>query len=160
VAGEADKPQWKTNGPLQKAGPTKAKTCLLVGPLLCNRCGTGGVFEILIDVREIALSDEFLGQKIRDVPNFAIESRVIRARAGENDDAGKRAFRPAHVAIPEANGDLLGTARRFFEPVGKWAVGKQKMKVLAIGTRNHGQSFGETAQEHLLPKECAVRAKI
>jgi hypothetical protein len=37
------------------------------------------VFEIFVDVGEISLTDEFLGEEIRDLLNLAVQRRTICA---------------------------------------------------------------------------------
>lgn len=67
-----------------------------------DRRGGGGGYEIFVDVGEITLTDEFLGEEISDLLNFAVQRRTIYARAGENDKAGKCTWCRSICCLKEA----------------------------------------------------------
>jgi hypothetical protein len=103
---------------------------------------------------------EFLGEEIGDGIDHAEKDGLVQARLGQDDDRGVSGGAGSGVTVPEADRDATGSTGLAFLGVGQGAVGKQNMKGLAVGARNHGHGLAHAAEETLFTMMNAVRAKV
>lgn len=103
---------------------------------------------------------KFLGEEVGDGIDHTEKYRLVQPRLGQDDDHSMSGGAASRVTVPEADRDATGGTGLAFLRVVQGAVGKQNMKGLAIGARDHGHGLTHAGEETLFTVMKAVRAKV